>query len=156
MKYSFDEADHAKSVTVVDIDGAGEAAVRTVLLKPRRDVRRVEGSFEEVVRRQAPGANREDYIMACLSDPDPIWDCMSRLREVYPNVMQVEWSAGMVGGGDPAHLAGAGVDHRSRTELDLFCEFWEQVTGDPIGDGEMAAVVALLEQVKSGREAAAS
>ena len=156
MKYSFDEADHAKSVTVVDIDGAGEAAVRTVLLTPRRDVRRVEGTFEEVARGAASGVNRDDYILARLSDPDPVWDCMNRLREVYPNIMQVEWSAGMAGGGNPGCLAGAGVDHRSRTELELFCEFWEQVTGDPIGEGETAAVVALLEQVKSGREAAAS
>jgi exonuclease SbcD len=156
MKYSFDEADHAKSVTVADIDGAGEAVVRTVLLTPRRDVRRVEGTFEEVVKGAASGVNREDYILACLSDPDPVWDCMNRLRQVYPNVMQVEWSAGMAGGGSPGVLAGAGVDHRSRTELELFCEFWEQVTGDLIGADETAAVVALLEQFKAGREAAAS
>ncbi|MBP7892018.1 MAG: exonuclease SbcCD subunit D C-terminal domain-containing protein [Firmicutes bacterium] len=156
MKYSFDETDHAKSVTVVDINGAGEAAIRTVLLRPRRDVRRVRGSFEEVARGPAPGLNPDDYIMASLSDPDPVWDCMSRLREVYPNVMQVEWTAGMAGGGDLADLAGAGVDHRNRTELELFCEFYEQVTGEPMSEDETAAVVALLEQVKSGREAAAS
>jgi len=94
--------------------------------------------------------------MASLSDPDPVWDCMSRLREVYPNVMQVEWTAGMAGGGDLADLAGAGVDHRNRTELELFCEFYEQVTGEPMSEDETAAVVALMEQVKSGREAAAS
>jgi len=156
MKYSFDEADHAKSVTVVDICEAGEAAVRTVLLAPRRDVRRVCGTFEEVVRGPASGVNRDDYIMACLSDPDPVWDCMNRLREVYPNIMQVDWSAGLGGAGGPERLAGAGVDHRSRTELELFCEFWEQVTGEPMGEDETAAVVALLEQVKAGREAAAS
>ena len=156
MKYSFDEADHAKSVTVVDIDGAGAVAVRTVLLRPRRDVRRVCGTFEEVARGPAPGVNRDDYIMACLSDPDPVWDCMNRLREVYPNVMQVDWTAGMAGGGDLDHLAGAGVDHRNRTELELFCEFYEQVTGEPMGEEEAAALVALLEQVKSVREAAAS
>ena len=156
MKYSFDETDHAKSVTVVDIDGAGEATVRTVLLRPKRDVRKVSGAFEEVMRGPAPGVSRDDYIMACLSDPDPVWDCMSRLREVYPNVMQVEWSAGMAGGGDVAHLAGAGVDHRNRTEFELFCEFYEQVTGEPMGEDEIAAVVAMLEQVKAGREAAAS
>jgi exonuclease SbcD len=156
MKYSFDEADHAKSVTVVDIDGAGAAVVRTVLLRPRRDVRIVEGTFEEVARGPAPGVNRDDYIMACLSDPDPVWDCMNRLREVYPNVMQVDWAAGMAGGGNLGNLAGAGVDHRNRTELELFCEFYEQVTGEPMGEEETAALVALLEQVKSGREAAAS
>jgi len=155
MKYSFDETDHDKSVTVVDIDGAGAAIVRTILLKPRRDVRKVSGGFEEVMRGPAPGVNRDDYIMACLSDPDPVWDCMNRLREVYPNIMQVEWSAGMTGG-DLDHLAGAGIDHRNRTELELFCEFYEQVTGEPMGDDEVAAVVAMLEQVKAGREAAAS
>lgn len=155
MKYSFDETDHAKSVTVVDIDGVGTATIRTVLLRPRRDVRKVFGAFEEVMRGPAPGVNRDDYIMACLSDPDPVWDCMNRLREVYPNIMQVEWSAGMTGG-NLDHLAGAGIDHRNRTELELFCEFYEQVTGESMGDDEIAAVVALLEQVKAGKEAAAS
>jgi hypothetical protein len=70
--------------------------------------------------------------------------------------MQVEWSAGMARGADLAHLAGAGVDHRNRTEFELFCEFYEQVTGEPMGEDEIAAVVAMLEQVKAGREAAAS
>jgi len=81
---------------------------------------------------------------------------MNRLREVYPNIMQVDWSVGLGGAGGPERLAGAGVDHRSRTELELFCEFWEQVTGEPMGEDETAAVVALLEQVKARREAAAS
>lgn len=156
MKYSFDEADHAKSVTVADIDGAGLASARTVALGPRRDVRRIEGTFEEVARGAAPGVNRDDYIMACLSDPDPVWDGMNRLRQVYPNIMQIEWSAGAAGRDGLGCLAGAGVDHRNRTELELFREFYEQVTGEAMSEDEITALTALLEQAKSEREAAAS
>ena len=89
LKYSFDEADHSKSVTVVEIDAKGTPSIRTVSLAPRRDVRKIQGRFEEVMRGPGSGESKEDYISVCLTDQEAIWDAMNRLRTVYPNVMQI-------------------------------------------------------------------
>ena len=88
--YSFDEA-NAKSVTLLSWpDGATAGTPPTVELLPlrqRRQVRVVDGiAFEMLLERAAEaGARREDYILASVSDRQPIPHAQARLREAYPN-----------------------------------------------------------------------
>jgi len=49
---------------------------RTVPLAPRRDVRKIEGRFEEVMRGPGSDGSKEDYISVCLTDREAIWDAM--------------------------------------------------------------------------------
>lgn len=155
MKYSFDEADHMKSVSVVEIDGAGQASLRTIALTPRHDLRRISGSFEQVLAAAGSDPGRDDYLSVQLSDLDSIWDAMSRLREVYPNVMQIERPQQLCDGAQP-RLAGAGIDHRNRSLSQLFREFYEQTTGGPLDDEGMDAFVSTVERMKHQEEAAVS
>lgn len=156
LKYSFDEADHSKSVTVVEIDAKGTPSVRTVSLAPRRDVRKIKGRFEEVMRGPGSGESKEDYISVCLTDQEAIWDAMNRLRAVYPNVMQIVPSEDAMAGAAESGLAAARVDHRKVTDLELFCDFYAQVTGDKLSEKEEAAFVAILQRAQAEKEAAAS
>lgn len=156
LKYSFDEADHSKSVTVVEIDAEGTASVRTVSLTPRRDVRKIKGRFEEVMRGPGPDESKEDYISVCLTDREAIWDAMNRLRAVYPNVMQIVPSEDAMADVAELGLVAARVDHRKVTDLELFCDFYSQVTGDTMRDDEKAAFMAILEKAQAEKEAAAS
>jgi len=43
LKYSFSEASHRKSVTIVEMDATGKCAIERIVLSPRRDVRRIKG-----------------------------------------------------------------------------------------------------------------
>jgi exonuclease SbcD len=156
LKYSFDEADHSKSVTVVEIDAKGTPSIRTVSLAPRRDVRKIQGRFEEVMRGPGSGESKEDYISVCLTDQEAIWDAMNRLRTVYPNVMQIIFSGDAMAGAAESGLAAARVDHRKVTDLELFCDFYAQVTGDKLSDKEEATFVAILQRAQAEKEAAAS
>jgi exonuclease SbcD len=156
LKYSFDEADHSKSVTVVEMGAEGTASVRTVPLAPRRDVRKIEGRFEEVMRGPGSDGSKEDYISVCLTDREAIWDAMNRLRAVYPNVMQIVPSEDAIAGAAESGLAAARVDHRKVTDLELFCDFYAQVTGEKLSDREEAAFVSILERAQAEKEAAAS
>ena len=90
LKYSFSEASHRKSVALVEIDGAGKTAIETIPLTPRRDVRRLEGYFADIMSNAPEGGSRDDYIMVTLLDSGPIMDAIGRLREVYPNVLHLE------------------------------------------------------------------
>lgn len=67
LKYSFPEADHAKSVNLVKLDGAGRCTVERVPLVPRRDLRILDGELAALVAAAADPA-RDDYLLARLTD----------------------------------------------------------------------------------------
>ena len=51
LKYSFSEAKHSKSVTIVELSEKGNVAVRTVPLVPKRDMIEIKGSYMELTSR---------------------------------------------------------------------------------------------------------
>lgn len=87
LKYSVSEEHHVKSVTVVTLNEKGSADVYTVPLEPYRNMRTVKGSFDEVFRTEN---YTEDYVHVILTDSEPIYDAMHRLREIYPYIMSLE------------------------------------------------------------------
>ncbi len=135
MKYSFSEAAHQKSVTLVEMDGAGQVALETVPLAPRRDVRCLEGYLHDILAGPQNGECRDDYIMVTLKDTGAILDAIGKLREVYPNILHIERPC-LTGCGV---LRGPGGDHRTLSEADLFFSFFEQVTGSPLTDEQALA-----------------
>jgi exonuclease SbcD len=123
LKYSFSEVDHAKSVALVELGPAGEVAVTPVALTPRRDVRIVTGTLNELLTHPDAGASRDDYLCAQLTDNTPQLEPMARLREVYPHMLELRFTASTIG-------AGAGRtpgDHRTRQPDDLFRAFYRDM-----------------------------
>lgn len=88
LKYSFGEARQKKGAVVVDLDGAGKANPVFHEFSPRHDVRIVSGSFADIMA--APDDRTDDFILARLSDDQPILDGMAKLRRKYPNAMALE------------------------------------------------------------------
>ena len=84
LKYSFSEANHKKSVTVVDARGKGDIAVRAVPLQPLRDVRLVEGMLDELMAMPYS----EDYLWATVHDELPPPDARVTLSVNFPNLMK--------------------------------------------------------------------
>lgn len=71
---------------------AGCIRVYTLPLIPRLDLREIRGPMEELLRPEIYGAaNREDYLHVTLTDKNEILDAIGRLREVYPNVMRLDF-----------------------------------------------------------------
>lgn len=143
MKYSFSESAHIKSVTLVDMDGTGKTTLEQISLKPRRDVRCLEGLIGDILAGPQNGESREDYLMVTLQDTGAILDAIGKLREVYPNVLHIERPHLTTGG----ELHGPGVDHRRLSDIDLFSSFFEQVTGNPLGEEHKSAFIETVEQL---------
>ena len=59
LKYSFDEATHRKSVSLVEMDAAGACTVERIALTPRREVRRISGLHAELLAAAAEDPARE-------------------------------------------------------------------------------------------------
>ena len=51
LKYSFSEAGDEKSVTLAELDGKGAVDLRTIPLKPKHDLREIEGTYDELMRK---------------------------------------------------------------------------------------------------------
>ncbi|PLX72592.1 MAG: exonuclease sbcCD subunit D [Azoarcus sp.] len=149
LKYSFAEAGHLKSVNLVELDGAGQCRVEQIALKPRRDLRIVEGTLEGIVAAAADDPGRADYVLARLSDSGALLDAMGKLRSAYPNALAIERPA-LHGEGEGR----AAEDHR-RVRIDtLFAGFYTEMTGlalDEAGSAVLARIVDELEH--EGRHA---
>lgn len=150
LKYSFDEAAHAKSVSIVEIAEDGAVRIEEASLDVRRDLRKVRGTLEDLLH-EDPGPGRDDYIWADLTDTTPVFDAIGRLREVYPNVMY----AARVESAVEASGDGPSLEHLGKLEVpELFEGFFEYATDEELGGTGRELLVELLEDARrSDREA---
>ena len=144
LKYSFAEADHAKSVNLVELDAEGNCTVERIPLVPRRDLRILEGELAALVAAAATDPARDDYVLARLTDHGALLDAMGKLRAAYPNALAIERPT--LTGDGPGR---ATADHRRTRIQDLFASFHEQTTGvalEPAAQAALDRVVDRLEQ----------
>ena len=118
LKYSFSEVAHTKSVTIVDIDHAGNCQTNQVALTPRRELRILDGYLEDILKGPTKGENRDDYLLVRLDDKHAILDAMGKLREVFPNVLHLE-RPGLFHDGE---IRQPGKEQLGRSEQDLFTQ----------------------------------
>lgn len=148
LKYSFAEASHEKSVSLVELDASGGATIERIALTPRRDVRSIHGALAEVLEGPAAGESRDDYVSIALSDRGAILDAIGRIREVYPNCLHIDRSAFLKAG--EATPAGARADHRSRSVTELFDDFVRAMTDEPLSMSESDAFVEIVDAMERG------
>lgn len=122
LKYSFSEAEQEKSVTVVELREKGEVELRQIPLTPLRDMRRIRGTYMEVMDRNFyQGTNREDYVQITLTDEEDVPDGLQRLRKVYPNLMRLVYDNART---RQSREVGAAEELERKSELELFSDFY--------------------------------
>lgn len=127
MKYSFAEAAHEKSLSLVDIDSEGNVEIEPITLKPKRDLRIISGSLEEIISGAAKDPHKEDFILARLTNQGAILEAMGKLRTAYPNALAIERTQHARGDGTvEAH------DHRKISTDELFSSFFKEMTGSEL------------------------
>lgn len=145
LKYSFSEANHRKSITVVELGAKGELAVRTLPLTPLHDMRELRGTYNELTYKPNwVNTNTEDYLHITLTDEEDVPDAMAKLRIVYPNLMKLDYD-----------------NHRTRTQLqletigdiekvhpmDLFAQFYAQQNNQPMSEEQAALIQSLIGEI---------
>ena len=92
LKYSFSESKDRKSVTIVELGEKGKLKVKEILLKPRHDMVKIRGKFLEVMNPENFGElDTDSFLHVTLLDELDIPEAFSRLSQVYPNLMQMEY-----------------------------------------------------------------
>ena len=149
LKYSFNEVDHTKSVSLVEVGQNGATSVQRVPLSPRHDVRIVKGTMAELLATPRGDNSLRDYVRAVLMDRDPVLDPLGRLREVFPNVLELQFGRDSdAGGGTPK----SAQDHRERSPDDLFKAFHRDMLGEEIDEAALHVFHAAAQAVVSAGE----
>ena len=91
LKYSFSEIHMDKKATILTIDAKKEISLSFHPLKPLRDMREIECSLEELLKKQCESGKQEDYMHVILTDEEQILDAIGKVRTIYPNVMQISF-----------------------------------------------------------------
>lgn len=148
LKYSFSEAKHEKSVTVVELKEKGNISVRTIPLVPRHDLREIRGTYLELTARSCyEGSPVEDYLHITLTDEEDIPDAVGKLRVIYPNLMKLDYDNRRTRGGMKLEMED--VD-RQRTPLELFAEFYEKQNNQPMSDEQREFTGRLIRKIWEG------
>ena len=145
LKYSISEEHHNKGYFIVELDAEGQITYEKRNLIPKRDMRTVEGTIEEIQRHQIS----EDYIFVKLLDETPVLFPMEKVRSVYPNAMHVERKM---------FMPSKGVVNEERTErgkqddLTLFISFYEEMKGEIADEETKSLFEEVLHKVMNREE----
>lgn len=142
LKYSFSEARQHKSVTLVDLAEKGKVSFHTIPLSPLRDMREIRGPLAELLRAGVP---TQDYIHATLTDREDVYDAAAQLRQIYPNLMRLDFEHDMLP--DTASRTAAS-NVAQKNPLTLFAEFFESQNGTPLSNAEHALLTEVLRETE--------
>ena len=146
LKYSFSEAHHRKSVTVVEMKEKGNMTVRTVPLIPKRDLVELKGTYEEVTRKSFYEGTgyQEDYTHITLTDEEDIPNAISRLQVIYHNLMKLDYDNKRTRSG--LQLSGT-ADVENKSPLELFAELYEMQNGTEMSEEQTKYVQRMIEKI---------
>ena len=151
LKYSFSEARHHKSVTVVEsgekkADGVVDVCIGTRELRPLHDMREIRGSYEELtLRANYEGTATDDYIHATLTDEIEIPDAARHLQVIYPNLMKLDYDNARTRGQGSERLELEQLEEKS--SLDLFAELFEKQNHKEMTEEQARYGLAQMEKI---------
>ncbi|MBE9175559.1 exonuclease SbcCD subunit D [Synechocystis salina LEGE 06155] len=143
LKYSFSEQHQAKGVTLVEMDGAGLQSVKRLPLTPLRNMRVIEGEFKQILKDGKSDPNADDYVQIRLTDTHALLDPMNYLREVYPNVLELQKIGTLL----DANPQLSSINLAKQDEFSLFADFFTQVQGEALTPEQAEALKTAIAAV---------
>ena len=145
LKYSFSEAGHEKSVSIVELKEKGNIHVRTVPLRPCHDLREIRGTYMEVTSRSFyEGMARDDYFHITLTDETDVPNAIGKLRVIYPNLMKLDYDNARTRG---SFQVEATVDVEHLSPMELFSRLYEKQNRQPMTGEQAAFMQGLIEKI---------
>ncbi len=124
LKYSISEENHKKGYFIVEMDEKGDVSLEKKELLPRRDIRTVEASLDELLEHPI----NEDYVFIRLTDETAVLSPMEKVRSVYPNAMHVERKNYMFS--PESEASNEPMERTKMSDIELFHAFYKEVKGN--------------------------
>lgn len=143
LRYSFSEAQHDKSVTIIDVAEDGELSIWEEPIPQPRDMAIISGTLDQLTSDELVAQHRESWLQITVVDDARPPDLVSRLRALYPHALSILHR--------PANAAGRnGVTTETLASLqpNLVTEqFIAEVTCRPVTDAESELVISVYDKV---------
>jgi exonuclease SbcD len=151
LKYSFSEANHHKSVSVVELKEKGNVTVRTVPLVPKRDMKEIRGTYEELTRKDYYDhtSYRTDYMHITLTDEEDIPDAVSKLKVIYTNLMKLDYDNRRT---RTQASAEGPADVERKSPLELFEDLYVMQNGTELSDEQKTFLQGMIETIWEDEE----
>ena len=145
LKYSFSEAKHKKSVTIVEVKEKGNITIRTSELIPLRDMREIKGFYEDIMKKENyENTNTEDYMHVTLTDEEDVPFAIEKLRVVYPNLMKLDYDNTRT---RTSTVINATEKVEQKTPLELFAEFYELQNNQSMSEEQEQYMLDKIEEI---------
>lgn len=148
LKYSFSEANHKKSVTIVELGAKGQVGIKTMELTPRRDLREIKGEYMELTAKSFyEDSNTDDYLHITLTDEDEIIDAIGKLRTIYPNIMKLDYDNERTRTNNVIE----GIENlEGKSPLENFCDLYFLQNNRDISDEQSQFLTELIDKIWEG------
>lgn len=140
LKYSQSEVHHTKSICVLDIEGKN-LEISTIPLIPKRDMVHIEGYLEDLLKHEGS----DDFVYATLFDEDEKVDALGRLREKYPNLLNLSFKNQRLEFDNQDLLSYEALDKMN--PLDLFKSFYERQNNQALTKSQETFVKKVMEDI---------
>jgi DNA repair protein SbcD/Mre11 len=145
LKYSASEINTPKGVNMIHLQDKNRIEIEFKALTPLRDFIKLTGKLEELTSKYFyQQINREDYIVAVLTDEGDLYDPLSQLRAIYPNIMQIERPQLSVQLKEN-YLKREELHHK--TPMEIFQDFYFYITKEELDEGYELKVKEIMEKL---------
>lgn len=141
LKYSVSEAGWEKSVTEITLGRKGELQMEKLPLKPLHDVRKIQGTLEELTSQATLSqADPEDYVSVVLTDEEEVYEPGQALARVYPRLL--EWR--VENSRTRREMQDVTVVEEKKSVLELFDDFYQQMRGMTLNEAQREAMKRIV------------
>ncbi len=146
LKYSFSEASHEKSVTMVTLGAKGDVQIDTLPLKPLHDLRKIRGTYQELTQRSFYFGTDlpECYLQITLTDEEDVPDAIGKLRVIYPYIMKLDYD------NRRTRLQQNPMEEEARVDsspMELFAQLFEKQNNQPMTPAQSTYLQGLIEKI---------
>lgn len=147
LKYSQSEENNKKTITMLDIREKNNIVLEEKTIDYLRDLRTIRGKFSDIIENSIKDENKDDYIFINLIDQDEVLDGLTRLREIYPNIMALKYENSSSILDEPLVVA-----TKSKDPYALFEEFYQYRNNRPLDESKAAIIKDLIGDIWSSKE----
>lgn len=127
LKYSFSEAEHLKSITILDIED--DITIEELEIVPLRETRVMKGTYEEILAYAESDRQRDDYIKIEVTDKYVGMEAVELFRNIYANLLSI---SGKMNETEENELTVEELYDLSPN--DILEKFYKEVTGNDLSE----------------------
>jgi exonuclease SbcD len=151
LRFNIDDKDVKKYFHIIDIKEKGNISFKKVPIEPLRNVYQVKSEFADIMKGLS-SVSKDDYIFFNLLDTMPIFEPMSRIKDIYPNALGLRYVDD-----NKKEISQIKEELSKKTKekdiFELFSDFYSDITQTELNDEQKRVVEEAIKTVKGDENA---